>query len=163
MHNNRKLLTVFGAFFIPLALFLSLISHPALAQTVSPVGYWRTIDDVTGQPRSVVQIWQSNGQLQGKLTSINFRSDESPKDLCTKCAPPRNTQQILGMTILWGMTYAGNNTWSNGQILDPKIGKIYSCKLYLSRDGRSMEARGYIGVSLLGRSQQWYRVKSLRG
>ncbi len=163
MQNNRNLLTVFGAFFIPLALFLSLISHPAYAQSASPVGYWRTIDDVTGKPRSVVQIWASKGQLQGKLTSINFRQGEYPSDLCVKCGPPRNTQRILGMTILWGMTYAGNNTWSNGQILDPHNGKIYSCKLYLSQDGRSMEVRGYIGFSLLGRSQNWYRVSSSRG
>ncbi len=160
MQNNRNLLTIFGAFFIPLALFLSLFSHPVFAQSVSPVGYWKTIDDVTGTPRSIVQIWDSNGQIQGRLVRINFRQGEYPTDLCVKCAPPLNTQRILGMTILWGMTYVGNNTWSNGQILDPKIGKVYRCKIYLSQDGKSMEVRGYIGISLFGRSQNWYRVNS---
>lgn len=163
MKNDRSLLTIFGAFFIPLAIFLSLISHPAFAQTASPNGYWRTIDDVTGQPRSVVQIWNSNGQLQGKIVSINFRQGEYPTDLCVKCAPPLDKQRILGMTILWGMTYVGNNIWDNGRILDPKIGKIYRCKIYLAQDGKSMEVRGYIGFSLLGRSQNWYRVSSPRG
>lgn len=160
MQNNRNLLTIFGTFFIPLAIFLSLVSHPVFAQMVSPIGYWKTIDDVTGKPRSIVQIWNNNGQLQGKLVNIKFRSDESPKDLCVKCAPPRNTQRILGMTMLWGMTYMGNNTWGNGQILDPKIGKIYRCKMYLAPTGNSMEVRGYIGFSLIGRSQNWYRVNS---
>lgn len=163
MQNNRSLLTLFGAFFIPLVLFLSLISHPAFAQSANPTGYWRTIDDVTGQPRSVVQIWESNGQLFGRLVSINFRPDEHPTDLCVNCPPPLNTKRILGMTMLWGMTYVGNNTWDNGHIIDPKIGKIYNCKIYLSQDGRSMEVRGYIGFSLLGRSQNWYRVSSPRG
>jgi len=61
------------------------------------------------------------------------------------------------MDILWDMVKVGNK-WENGEILDPKSGKIYSCKIEL--DGKDkLKVRGFMGVSILGRTQTWYKVK----
>ena len=60
---------------------------------------------------------------------------------------------------MWGLKQTGNNVWSGGQILDPKIGKIYSCKMTVAPDGKTLTVRGYLGFSLLGRNQTWIRNK----
>jgi uncharacterized protein (DUF2147 family) len=130
---------------------------------LSPAGYWKTIDDKTNTPRSIVQIWVQGGQLQGRIVSVYYRQGEHPSDLCVKCAPPLNKERILGMTMLWGMVQQSDNVWGGGQILDPKIGEIYHCKITVAPDGQSLQVRGYIGIPLLGRTQTWYRVHSPRG
>lgn len=163
MISGRK--SIFGYAGI-CALLLSVFSFvftTASAQAVSPAGYWKTFDEHTNQPRSIVQIWMQNGQLQGRLAAIYFQPGEGPKDLCVKCAPPRKNEKILGMTILWGMVPTGQNQWGNGQVLDPKIGQVYRCKMTLSADGRTLNVRGYVGVSLFGRTQTWVRVSSVKG
>jgi uncharacterized protein (DUF2147 family) len=64
------------------------------------------------------------------------------------------------MTVLSGMTKSENG-WEGGQILDPDNGKIYRCKMHLEKDGKELVVRGYIGISLLGRSQTWVRPSGL--
>ena len=62
------------------------------------------------------------------------------------------------MTILWGLKDEGE-AWKGGQILDPDNGKTYRCKMTVSDDGRELDVRGYIGISLIGRTQTWLRVE----
>ena len=62
------------------------------------------------------------------------------------------------MTILWGLTAAGS-VWKGGEILDPDNGKTYRCKMTLSDDGKELNVRGYIGISLIGRTQTWHRLE----
>ena len=64
------------------------------------------------------------------------------------------------MEILWGMKKKKDDEWKGGEILDPKNGKTYSCRLRLKDDGKKLEVRGYIGFSLFGRSQMWLREKA---
>lgn len=124
----------------------------------SPVGVWRTIDDATETERSIVRIVEVDGELQGTVEQIFTRPDEDPKHLCDECKGERKDQPIIGMTILWGLKQ-DNGVWSGGQILDPKNGKIYRCKMTLTDDGQALDVRGYIGISLLGRTQTWHRVE----
>jgi uncharacterized protein (DUF2147 family) len=63
---------------------------------------------------------------------------------------------MTGMTIINGMK-PDADTWDGGQILDPENGKLYKCKMHLDDDGQKLVVRGYVGVSLLGRSQTWIR------
>ena len=128
----------------------------AMAQTDSPVGTWQTIDDHTGKPKALVQITQdSNGELSGKVIK-GLDANESPDRRCTACTDARKDQPILGMTIINDMKKDGDG-WDHGQILDPENGKIYKCKMHLEDGGNKLVVRGYIGVSLLGRSQTWIR------
>lgn len=127
----------------------------AMAQTASPVGTWQTIDDHTGQPKALVQITDDGGSLNGKVIK-GLNANDQPDRRCTACTDSRKDQLILGMTIINDMKKDGDG-WDNGQILDPENGKIYKCKMRLEDGGNKLVVRGYIGVSLLGRSQTWIR------
>ncbi len=121
----------------------------------SPVGLWKTIDDKTNKPRSVVRIVEENGEFKG-IVEKGLVEGESPDRVCDKCAPPRKGQKILGMTFMWGLKKDGNE-FKGGEILDPDSGTIYKCKFKLIDGGKKLDVRGYIGVSLFGRTQTWIR------
>ncbi|PQV47602.1 DUF2147 domain-containing protein [Paraburkholderia sp. BL21I4N1] len=128
----------------------------AMAQTDSPVGMWQTIDDHTGQPKALVQIAQDGGgSLSGKVVK-GLGPNDQPDRRCTACTDGRKDQPILGMTIINDMKKDGDS-WDHGQILDPENGKLYKCKMHLEDGGNKLVVRGYIGISLLGRSQTWVR------
>ncbi len=135
--------------------FAFLFAYPLLAAELSPAGVWTTIDDATGKPKSVVQIEISNGQLSGKVLEV-LQSDQGPHPLCTKCKGELKDQPVEGMRIIWDMQQSGDE-WKGGKILDPKSGKVYGCKIHLLEGGDKLEVRGFMGFSLLGRTQVWQR------
>lgn len=121
----------------------------------SPVGIWKTIDDETGQAKSHVQIYEQNGQLFGKVVKILDPAKQNA--VCDGCSGKRKNQRILGMEILSGLKPSGSK-WDNGKIIDPNKGKEYSSSLEM--DGADkLKVRGYMGISLLGRTQTWHRVR----
>jgi len=122
----------------------------------SPVGNWRSIDDETKQERSIVSITEENGELKGVVQRIFDQPGDDPAQLCEQCKDERKGKPIIGMTILWGLRKDGD-AWTGGEILDPKNGKIYRCTITLSEDGKSLNIRGFIGISLIGRTQTWLR------
>lgn len=127
----------------------------AFAASNSPVGTWKTIDDKTHQPKSIVQITEVNGELQGKVLQV-LQSDEGPHPLCKECDGERKDKPVEGMVIMWGVKPDGDE-WDGGKILDPKNGKTYKVKLKTIENGTKLDVHGYIGFSLLGRSQVWER------
>ena len=141
--------------FLAVALFLPWL---ASAQALTPVGLWKTIDDNTGKERSYVRIVEVAGELQGKVEKLFPFPGDDPENLCEKCKGERKNQPIVGMTILWGLKDEGES-WKGGQILDPDNGKTYRCKMRVSDDGKELDVRGYIGISLIGRTQTWLRVE----
>ncbi len=143
-----------SAFLIGLGLLLCLpLAHAVDRNT--PVGTWTTIDDETHRPKSIVQIEDVDGELRGKVLQV-LASEQGPHPVCSACEGERKNQPIEGMVILWGVKRDGD-TWSGGQILDPKSGKVYKVKLKPIEGGDKLEVRGYIGFSLLGRTQVWER------
>ncbi|SAK87318.1 DUF2147 domain-containing protein [Caballeronia ptereochthonis] len=134
----------------------ALLAASAFAQTATPVGTWQTIDDRTGKPKAIIQIADDgSGQLSGKVIRGVGEFDH-PERRCTACTDERKDQLIKGMTIITGMRQDGD-AWDGGEILDPDNGKLYKCKMKLEDGGQKLVVRGYIGVSLLGRSQTWVR------
>ena len=129
-----------------------------MAQSVSPVGVWKTIDDVTGKERSIVRIVEVNGALQGTVENIFERPGDDPDHLCDKCKGDLKDKPVIGMTILWDLKDKGD-VWKGGKILDPDNGKTYSCKMELAEEGKELNVRGFIGISLIGRTQTWYRME----
>jgi uncharacterized protein (DUF2147 family) len=81
---------------------------------------------------------------------------DSPDDVCIKCRGELKNKPLLGMTIMQGMKQNGD-AYEGGKILDPDNGKTYRCKLKLDETGNKLEVRGFIGISLFGRSQTWVR------
>lgn len=140
---------------LTLATGLLLIAGSAFAATDTPVGTWKTIDDKTQQPKSIVEITDNNGELQAKVVKV-LNSDEGPNPICKKCDGARKNQPVEGMTIMWGVT-KDDDVWDGGKILDPKNGKEYKVKLTLIDGGQKLDVHGYIGFALLGRSQVWER------
>ena len=144
----------------PLIIAACLLLGPALAwaaNDTTPVGTWRQVDDVTGKPKSIIQITDDNGKLQGKVLQV-LLSDDGPHPICKKCDGERKDQPIEGMVIMWNVSKDGD-VWDGGKILDPKNGKVYSVKLSLTDGGQKLDVHGYIGFSLLGRSQVWERMQ----
>jgi len=129
----------------------------------SPVGEWKTVDDKTKKVESIVKIWKdSDGKLRGKIKSLVIKPGEEKNPLCDKCKGKLANKPIIGMTFLWGFKEKkkGNgNYWISGKILDPDDGKVYSCKMTMSKNKKSLVVRGYVGISLFGRSQTWLRNK----
>jgi uncharacterized protein (DUF2147 family) len=136
------------------------INPATSASPETPVGQWKTIDDVTGQVKSIVQIREQNGVLYG--TVVDVFNPPAPNPLCIHCPGAFKDRPVVGLQILWGLRKSGADksgaVWTGGQILDPENGKIYRCNLTLADHGQTLRLRGYIGFSLFGRTQRWQRV-----
>ncbi len=131
-------------------LVLSLFSAMSFAQIE---GKWKTIDDETKQAKSIVEIWKkSDGKYYGKVSQLLIKP-ASPN--CTGCKDDRKGKPILGMEIIRGLVKDGEE-FTGGTITDPKTGKTYKCTI--TRTGDKLNVRGYMGVSLFGRSQVWQKV-----
>lgn len=120
----------------------------------SPTGIWKTIDDNDGKVKSHISITEEDGKLHGTIVKLV----DADRDICTACKDELKDRPLLGMQIMHGLKPDGELTWSGGKIMDPKTGKTYKCNLKLESDDE-LKVRGYIGFSLLGRTQTWYRVE----
>lgn len=142
--------------FIPLLLPQAAAAEPR----ATPVGLWRTIDDATGQAKSYVRVSRRGG-ADGELTAvIDSLLPEPGKDaarVCGLCPGDKKNLPLRGLEIAWGLQGSGK-AYDGGYILDPGNGKTYRCKMEVSDDGLRLTVRGFIGISLIGRSQTWHRV-----
>lgn len=139
-----------------LILAAALTVQPVRAGDASPAGLWKNIDDVSGKPRALIRITESNGTLQGKIEQVFPGPTEDPNPKCDKCEGANKNAPVMGLVILSGLTKDGDE-YVGGQILDPDNGKVYRSKVRLIDDGKKLSVRGYIGVPMLGRSQTWVR------
>ncbi|MEN9304151.1 MAG: hypothetical protein RL264_2580 [Bacteroidota bacterium] len=120
------------------------------------VGQWVTFDDVTGEKRSVVELYKKDGKLYGEVVKIFPRKGEEEFPKCEKCTGSLHNKPVVGMQIVKGLTWDGEE-WEGGTILDPENGKTYTVKMWIE-DGneKKLMVRGYIGPFY--RTQSWYRA-----
>jgi uncharacterized protein (DUF2147 family) len=128
----------------------------ACADSDSPAGLWKTVDDKSGKERALVRIVDNNGVFEGTVEKIFDQPGDDPKHLCRRCDGERKDKPIIGMVFLWGLRRDGD-IYRGGEVLDPNIGRTYRARLKLLDGGRKLEVRAYIGISLFGRSQTWLR------
>ena len=121
----------------------------------SPAGDWRTFDDRTGKERGMVHIDDTGGIVTGRVVSTLDPAEAS--HVCDKCDDDRRGQKLIGLEIIRGMRPDGEG-WSDGRVLDPETGGIYRGKMHLEDGGQKLVLRGYLGISLFGRSQTWIRA-----
>lgn len=116
------------------------------------VGKWKTIDDTSGESRSVVDIFERDGRVHGKVMRIFHKPGEDPDPVCDECPEddPRYKMKVIGMEIIKDMEKS-DDEYSEGTILDPESGKIYRCKLWL--EGSDLKVRGFWGPFY--RTQTW--------
>jgi uncharacterized protein (DUF2147 family) len=118
---------------------------------------------VTGDGDAHVQIVKHGDVYDGSIVWLkepNYPADDkmAGKPKVDRENPDQSlkSRPVLGLPLIQGFKYAGDGVWSDGHIYDPKSGKLYSCKMTLMMDGR-LKVRGYVGISLFGRTDIWVR------
>ncbi|MCP3943786.1 MAG: DUF2147 domain-containing protein [Desulfobacteraceae bacterium] len=146
--------TMFKLGVIPIIFSLCLICSSFAQATI--VGKWKTIDDETNEPKSIVEIFEKDGKYYGKIVKLFLKKDADQNPTCDKCDSddPRKDEPTLGMEIIRGLQPTGD-TFSRGTILDPKKGKEYKCKLW--REGDLLKVKG--SFLFISRTQTWHLVK----
>jgi uncharacterized protein (DUF2147 family) len=134
----------------------AMLAHAA--DTDSPVGRWQTYDDRTNQPRGMVRIYDQDGKLFGRVERAADKKGDGA--VCTACTDDRRGQPIEGLVIIRNMAKSADDPleWTGGDVLDPENGKIYRFRMKLEDHGATLQARGFIGISLIGRTQTWKRI-----
>jgi uncharacterized protein (DUF2147 family) len=127
----------------------------AAAQSSTPVGTWKTVNE-RGELEGRVRIVEVAGELRGTVEKVYAPPAPEANPLCIACSGERKDKPVIGMQILAGLRWDGEQ-YSGGEILDPNNGRSYRCLLRVTDGGRRLEVRGYIGISLLGRTQVWLR------
>ena len=160
---KKILVTVIICSFVVL-LFSVTARTQSPVNTQSPlIGTWKTIDDEgpnKGKASSHIEIFEKNGVYFGKITKLLI---DPPDKVCDKCPGDLKNKPLIGMIIVKDMKKTGNvdkklgEEFTGGTILDPDSGDIYKCKMWVKDD--VITARGFIGISLFGRSQEWQRAK----
>ncbi|MDB9755131.1 DUF2147 domain-containing protein [Winogradskyella sp.] len=137
--------------------FLSIICFFcfALLSAQNITGKWKTIDDETGKEKSIVDIFEKDGKVYGKIIEILNPEKKDPK--CTKCEGENKNKPILGMLIIDGLT-KDDTVYDGGTILNPSNGKVYSCRLKFddNKDPNTLQVRGYI--AFFYKTQYWQRI-----
>lgn len=129
------------------ALFFATLSYAQIE------GKWKTIDDETGKEKSIVEIFKkSDGKYYGKIVKLLAKPANNN---CVACKDDRKNKPLVGLEIIRGLSKDGSE-FSGGTITDPKSGKTYKCSV--TRAGDKLNVRGYVGFSLIGRTQTWQKV-----
>jgi len=130
-----------------------LYSFSGFSQVNKIVGSWKTIDEKTGEAKSIVRIYKGpDGKYYGKIEKL-FKN---PDGKCVECKDENKNKPLLGLVIITDMKEKGDNL-EGGTILDPADGKKYSCIISYEKDSGKLKVRGYVGLSVAGRNQFWER------
>lgn len=138
-------------------LSLCTITTSLYAQSANPdaiVGVWKT-----GEGNAMVRIYKNGEKYQGKIVWLKEPNDpDTGKPKTDKNHPEENvrSRSLLGLINVWGFSYIEKDLWDNGSIYDPKNGSTYSCTIKMT-NANTIEVRGYIGISLIGRTDTWIR------
>ncbi|MFT4834814.1 MAG: hypothetical protein ACI8WP_001577 [Flavobacteriaceae bacterium] len=136
--------------------FILVVALNASGYSQDISGLWKTIDDKTGKPRSIVKIEARDGNYVGTIKKLFREPNEVQDPICEVCPDDRKNQKVIGMEIIKDMKFnKRENIYEDGEILDPESGSVYDCKIWLDESSQ-LQMRGYI--MFLYRTQTWLPV-----
>jgi len=131
------------------------LAHARAAEPTA-AGIWEKVED--GKPEGWFRIAEKGGIYEGQLVKVFPKPGEDPSTWrCTKCEDERKDAPVVGITLIKGMQRQGL-AYENGTILDPRDGSVYKARMELSPDGKQLSVRGFLGISLFGRTEVWKRL-----
>ncbi len=142
---------------------MSLALSSLMTFAATPEGFWKSIDDRTGEQLSIIELKKKpDNTYTGTIVYRYPVPGGAVLTNCVKCPEPFKNKPILRLQIAWGLKEDPKkpNQYIDGRVLEPKTGNIYKGKAQLSADGKRMRMRGYMGISALGRTQVWIRTDS---
>ncbi len=125
------------------------------AAAPSPAGVWQTVSDSTGKPSAIVEVFESGGKFHGRIVQL---LDEDPGTICTQCPGALKGQPLVGLVFLTGLSAEGDE-FTGGEILDPDDGRTYRARIQVIDGGAKLKVRGFLGLSIFGRTQIWLRIR----
>ncbi|MDO6517112.1 Uncharacterized conserved protein, DUF2147 family [Zobellia uliginosa] len=138
-----------------LSFFIFFIMLCPMGRSQGVFGKWKTIDDRTGKPKAIIEIYEEDGKMHGKVIEIVEEGKEN--FVCTKCEGDLKDKPVLGMTIIEGAEHHGNGVYKGDRLFDPQQAMTFRCKIWLNPDNPDeLKVRGYL--AFIYRTQTWIRV-----